>query len=611
MQKKIFLALGSILVVAAAFGGYNASQNSVVKLFFRSPPLFPKPSRIVWAKGQGWGRSAANWYHHADQGTRTFYLPYEWLMVLSRPRLDDKPFADQDYLDRFGFIRDDEPGQLGLPIGFAKGTPATLADGQPWLNPTSGKPFSRLGLTCAACHTGRLEYNDIEVRIEGAPAMTNLKLFQEKLGLALMMTELVPFRFDTFATRLLGPAATPGARTELRRQLEEANAEFKATAVRESSVDASIDEGFGRLDALNRIGNQVFSVDLRVPQDKETGKFLNFSAETAPVHFPRIWDASWFTWVQYDLSIMQPMVRNAGEALGVSANLTLAAGPDQFRSSVKVDTIANMETMLAGKEHPSEQGGFTGLHAPMWPVEFNAPGADPHQSELERRGMDLYMSHCASCHDAPVNTHEFWASPRWKPIEPGGQTFFDAEGVPITHVGTDPSQATGLATRKVVTPKSLGIKTQEFGHALGQMVEDVVNRAYNDHDPPLAPDVRKQMNGGRPNWIQAPLKYKARPLDGVWATPPYLHNGSVASIYELLSPVSERTKVFHLGSREFDPDRLGIKIDGFEGGSEFDTTVPGNSNAGHEFSDQKGPGVIGGYLSPDDRRAIIAYLKTI
>ena len=52
--------------------------------------------------------------------------------------------------------------------------------------------------------------------------------------------------------------------------------------------------------------------------------------------------------------------------------------------------------------------------------------------------------------------------------------------------------------------------------------------------------------------------YKARPHEGVWATPPFLHNGSVPNLYQLLSPVSERSKRFFVGRREFDPVKVGL-----------------------------------------------------
>ncbi len=119
------------------------------------------------------------------------------------------------------------------------------------------------------------------------------------------------------------------------------------------------------------------------------------------------------------------------------------------------------------------------------------------------------------------------------------------------------------------------------------------------------------MNGDRPNGIQAPLAYKVRPLNGIWATPPYLHNGSVPTVYDLLSPASERPTKFYLGNREYDPVKLGYRTEELANGFAFDTSLPGNSNRGHEFSDDKRDGVIGPKLSPDERKALIEYIKTL
>ena len=120
------------------------------------------------------------------------------------------------------------------------------------------------------------------------------------------------------------------------------------------------------------------------------------------------------------------------------------------------------------------------------------------------------------------------------------------------------------------------------------------------------------MNGYRPNGISAPMSYRTRPLDGIWAAPPYLHNGSVPDLYALLSPAIERLSAFWLGSREYDPVRVGYRTDPFEGGFQLDTRLAGNSNKGHEFNEgPKGNGIIGPRLAPEDRFAIIEYLKTL
>jgi hypothetical protein len=83
--------------------------------------------------------------------------------------------------------------------------------------------------------------------------------------------------------------------------------------------------------------------------------------------------------------------------------------------------------------------------------------------------------------------------------------------------------------------------------------------------------------------IRPNLGYKARPLDGVWATPPYFHNGSVPNLDQVLSPASRRDVKFYLGTRRFDPVKVGYKTEEFYGAFLMDTTISGNRNTGHEF----------------------------
>ncbi len=119
-------------------------------------------------------------------------------------------------------------------------------------------------------------------------------------------------------------------------------------------------------------------------------------------------------------------------------------------------------------------------------------------------------------------------------------------------------------------------------------------------------------DGYRPNRWRAPLAYKARELNGIWATAPYLHNGSVPSLYELLLPAERRSRRFYVGSAEFDPRRVGLRVESFQGGFEFVTDIPGNSNAGHEYRDgPRGNGVIGPALTEQERWDLLEYLKTL
>ena len=112
--------------------------------------------------------------------------------------------------------------------------------------------------------------------------------------------------------------------------------------------------------------------------------------------------------------------------------------------------------------------------------------------------------------------------------------------------------------------------------------------------------------------VRAEPIYKARPLNGIWAVAPYLHNGSVPNLYLLLSPQEERPDQFWLGRKQFDPVNVGYSLEKIEGGYLSDVGRAGNSNEGHEFKNgPRGKGVIGPALSPDERWAIIEYLKSM
>jgi len=106
--------------------------------------------------------------------------------------------------------------------------------------------------------------------------------------------------------------------------------------------------------------------------------------------------------------------------------------------------------------------------------------------------------------------------------------------------------------------------------------------------------------------------YANAPLDGVWARAPYLHNGSVPTLWDLLTPENERNggrSFFYRGHGVFDQERVGIRTDveqaGWRKSFRFNVTEPGNSNKGHS-----GPR-YGTDLSDDDKRALIEYMKTL
>jgi hypothetical protein len=286
---------------------------------------------------------------------------------------------------------------------------------------------------------------------------------------------------------------------------------------------------------------------------------------------------------------------------------------------------------------------------------------------------------CQGCHLPPMDSPEIWDKKHFGPIvwkDLNGTTHWTEESVlhvtivPQKAIGTDPAQGnvlvqrivdisgendaarsdaspgmgldTPLCTHPPQAPGYAGYYPKElvtvpfsdgsnvlFALALGATVEQTIQAWYRDNY--ISPEQQELYWGDRPNCLQAGAGYRARPLNGVWATPPFLHNGSVPSLMALLSPYDERPKLVQLGSTRFDSENVGVWQDAdmkVEAGKNYaengifilDTSLPGNSNRGHEFSDryiqgasygEQPGGVIGPELSVSERKALIEYLKTL
>lgn len=650
-----FLVVLAIIAILAVIAVLTSPQFGAF-VYALEPPGLPEPVTVSEqvSLDQGWSAKDADRFHHEAQGTHTLPIPLSWFLALEAPLnspfavpfFKRERFADDRYLLRFGFIGSAKSrnNEYGLPIGFSVSPYQTI-------NGLSRKETS-LGLTCAACHTGQLVYNGKRYVIDGGPAVTDLGQLTSALRAALAQTALsakLPFlggRFKRFAKAVLGTEYNDLTAVQLSKEL---GGVLDTLIAQPSGIDVT--EGFSRLDALNRIGNQVFALDPK--------RYDNYVNINAPVNYPHIWTSSWFSWVQYDGSIMQPLVRNVGEAMGVSAELNLTAPPKQgrFGSSIPFDNMEWIEQQLAGKDEPLVVKAFTGLNAPAWPDGF--PPIDKAKAAL---GAELYKAHCEECHRpalTPEVAHgkapdaDFWK--HFSPISwsgPDGQKRQTTESVlqvEIKHVGTDPAQSDVLRDRKVDTAgrdlaragqfsPGLGIdvdvcqrkdKTtldtihvsddsmQLYALALGAVVQMGIDEWFR---ATRSEDSRGKVEGDRPNCLAAGFGYKARPLNGVWATAPFLHNGSVPTIYDLLSPVAERPKAFLLGNPSFDPVKVGIvtrtdvpKGRDYDKNGYFilDTSRAGNRNIGHEFSSEKNEGVVGPALSPEERNAIIEFLKTL
>jgi mono/diheme cytochrome c family protein len=589
MAKRI---IAVVFILALIVGGYflytKLNELRVVVPEYKAPP----EQKVKL--DQNWNESQRHGFHYTPQGTRL--LPYEWFMAIEQPCLSIfgcEPFHEKTYLARFGFLEGDIDPRLnpdGLPVGFAKQ--------DDFYDPETKGTTKVVGLTCAACHTGELYFDKYAVRVEGAPAMIEVAQFQKALGVALILTDKMPFRYKRFEKSVLGPNPTDEQKKQLKSALDSfiAGAIFEKSATDKEKIYANA-AGFARTDALTRIGNQVFAVDMR--------NAANFVPANAPVRYPQVWDASWFTWVQYNSSISDPLVRNIGEALGVRAAAKLyGSDAKELRNSVHIEGLKAIEDLLSGP------APYQGLASPKWPAVFPSLAADK-----VARGAALYKQHCQPCRLPPVNEllqdmksaqpHYWWKNKQ-------GKQFLIVNDNEMEYMGTDPHEAGDFMKR---TADSGALEKGRISAEEGlRLITSGMAKNFFDSKR-FTPEQRIEWSGYRDpgdKVIRAEAIYKARPLNGIWAVAPYLHNGSVPNLYALLSPQSERPDTFWVGSKQFDPVKVGYDTSELKGGYLFDVRNPGDSNRGHEFKDgPKGNGVVGPALSPEDRWAIIEYLKSL
>lgn len=517
------------------------------------PVATPKPN--VEFLEQGWSADLRNQFYYTSQGSHL--LPYDWYLALEHP---DAPtlLRDDAYLKSLRFlVNPDEAGGLNpgkLPIGL---TYETDKEGQHWL-----------GMTCAACHTGQFTYKGKTVRVDGGPTLANIAIFLKDVQASLKKTSSDKEKFARFATRVLGADASADDRTKLREQLKQQI---------ERMPSEHPDAGFGREDAFGVIFNEVTATQLGIPE--------NFREADAPVSFPHIWGTPHLSWVQYNGLVENPIARNIGEVLGVYGHVdypdTVVEGG--FSSTIELKNLFELEEWVAS------------LEPPKWPEQL--PKIDAAKAA---RGKPIYTKNCSGCH--PLAPHPMTAAKD----NQFGKQWVEIKMVPVEKIGTDPLVIKRIAERTAKTGKLAPYFKGAKEVPAVQLLFLAANMIFEHEAKELGLTKEQQVAyaGFRIPGQDPPnlLAYKARPLDGIWATAPFLHNGSVPNLYEMLLPAAKRSSQFSVGSTEFDPKKVGYVSNPSPGAYTFDTSLPGNANSGHEFATD---------LSEDDRWALIEFLKTL
>lgn len=192
-----------------------------------------------------------------------------------------------------------------------------------------------------------------------------------------------------------------------------------------------------------------------------------------------------------------------------------------------------------------------------WLLDLPAPPFPyPIDSALAAQGQTVFEQNCASCHAF------------------GGSEV--GQVVPIDEIGTDSGR--------------LNSYTYEFASNQYTLFADITYKGEDQRFTHF-----RKTNG-----------YANHPLDGLWLRAPYLHNGSVPTLEDLLKLPEQRPKSFYRGNDVYDPKKVGFFAEDAEANSSkffiYDTSLPGNGNEGHLY---------GTILSTQDKTTLLEYLKTL
>jgi hypothetical protein len=563
-------------------------------------PFTASAQVVMVYQGPDWTAESREAFYTQDQGSRI--MPLAWMQALKLP--DGAAFLG-DGLARYGYLPNDFGPAPDLPVGF------TVAG-------DAGGPT--VGMTCSACHTRQIEVNGTEYRIDGGPAIVDFQSFLADLNDAVAAVLATPEAFDDFAAAVLGTDPGDPEKAALRADLEPWHLRFD-TLIQRALPDPAW--GPSRLDAVSMIFNRLAGLDVGEPPTYLIPE--NIAPADAPTRYPFLWNAAIQDKTQWpgfadNGNAMLALARNLGEVYGVFGEFHPAEQSGFLR--LNRDYLTNNSANFSGLS--SLEDLIWDIGPPRWPWELDhrlaAQGAEIFNRSSDEGG-------CIECHG----------------IRPGEvrPVFKETWDTPIVDVGTD-SRECGILARTVDTGVMSGARIPVIGvtvkptdtafnllsaSVIGAIVQNTLSletslaassaeSAVETLPPELdvlegafrAPDSVSEMAlesvpGVQP---QSGCAYEARVLQGIWAAAPYLHNGSVPSLAELLKPAAERVAAFELGP-SYDIATVGLAVEQTRFDHTLETTDcsdidSGNSRCGHEY---------GAGLSEGDREALLEYLKSL
>ncbi len=520
-------------------------------------------------QGTNWTSTTRNQFYTQDQGSQI--IPLAWFRALKQ--VNGLSFSASS-LGRYGYLPNPSSPVAGLPVGFS-----TNVDRQTGV--------THVGLTCSGCHTRQITVSGVSYRIDGAPAITDVNTFLSDMDSAvakLLNTQTV---FDQFAQTVLGSGNTATAKAALRTQVNDWYLPFHTLMSR--SLPTASRWGPGRLDAVSMIFNRVSGLDIGLTPPYMIPE--NMALADAPARYPFIWNTHLQDYTQWtgffkNGTPLLGLGRNLGEVIGVFAKFhpvkdsTRASGYDFLQINSGNIPGLNVLESLVPKIGP-----------PKWPWLLDPIKVAAGRNVFYKPDTTQGNKSCNDCHgirqgeprDGNTNT---WATP-------------------ILDVGTD-SRAANLLTRRVKTGILQGATvpgttltlqaTDYVDRVLSVAVQGAIAQYYSA--PPAAP----AESGPRP----IGYAYESRVLQGIWAAAPYLHNGSVPSLAELLKPSPLRVSQFQVGPA-YNIFTVGLASTQSKFNFTYRTTDctqrnSGNSRCGHEY---------GTTFNAIEKAALLEYLKQL
>ncbi len=556
MSSK-FLKLAFLVSLSAATGCANPSNDIIED----GTPIVGAGKDLI-SLNQGWTQAeqAGYWY----RGDGSMIVPYTWFLVLEQANSEEL-FRSDENMERLRYtpIPKSKWNPDGLPAGFARNV--DQIDQSEWM-----------ALSCGGCHSTKISYKGTSMVINGAATMGDFQTMMKELEESMIATRDDSAKFDRFAKALLDDKYTQASKNSLRSKFEK---ETQRQIDFNHANRTSSKFGFGRVDAFAYAYNNIGVNFLGIPENHIEG--------VAPANYNYIWGSAQSDVLQWNgmapnTPPIAPIFRVLGDVWGGGGRANMHGGlwPPGFESSADFKGLGDMLAWVKV------------LQSPRWP-EFVLPAIN---NEKAVKGRPIYEKNCAQCHQLMLTREE-----QMKP--------YSAVMVPQTEVGTDRAELVLVQESVQQTGFLEGTKMYYIaGEELGKTTpaKNLLNiasiGAMVRHPLDTISQGMRDFTGTMGKLVKDTYQYKARPLNGIWSTAPYLHNGSVPNLYQLLLPADQRDKVFYTGNREFDPVKVGQISSDQPGSFEFDTSLYGNSNSGHEYATD---------LSEEERYQLIEFLKTL